>query len=92
MVMSTLHTNDAPQTLTRMADMGIPPFAIATTVNVIIAQRLARRLCSHCKRPVQLPKDGSRYTRPRAAISAPTGTKAGSAYTKSCPSPMPCGV
>jgi type IV pilus assembly protein PilB len=58
MVMSTLHTNDAPQTLTRMADMGIPPFAIATTVNIIIAQRLARRLCSHCKRPLEIPKDG----------------------------------
>ncbi len=57
MVMSTLHTNDAPQTLTRMADMGIPSFAIATTVNIIIAQRLARRLCSHCKRPLELPKD-----------------------------------
>ncbi len=57
MVMSTLHTNDAPQTLTRMADMGIPSFAIATTVNIIIAQRLARRLCSHCKRPLEIPKD-----------------------------------
>ncbi|MGH8580620.1 MAG: ATPase, T2SS/T4P/T4SS family, partial [Gammaproteobacteria bacterium] len=58
MVMSTLHTNDAPQTLTRMADMGIQPFAIATTVNIIIAQRLARRLCGHCKRPLDMPKDG----------------------------------
>ncbi|MGH8613815.1 MAG: type IV-A pilus assembly ATPase PilB [Gammaproteobacteria bacterium] len=57
MVMSTLHTNDAPQTLTRMADMGIPSFAIATTVNIIIAQRLARRLCSHCKQPLEIPKD-----------------------------------
>jgi len=45
MVMSTLHTNDAPQTLTRMVDMGIPPFAIATAVNLIMAQRLCRRLC-----------------------------------------------
>jgi type IV pilus assembly protein PilB len=57
MVMSTLHTNDAPQTLTRLADMGIPSFAIATTINIIIAQRLARRLCPQCKKPVQLPKD-----------------------------------
>ncbi|MGH8652512.1 MAG: type IV-A pilus assembly ATPase PilB [Gammaproteobacteria bacterium] len=58
MVMSTLHTNDAPQTLTRMADMGIQSFAIASTVNIIIAQRLARRLCGHCKRPLEIPKDG----------------------------------
>lgn len=48
MVMSTLHTNDAPQTLTRMVDMGIAPFAIATAVNLIMAQRLCRRLCK-CK-------------------------------------------
>jgi type IV pilus assembly protein PilB len=57
MVMSTLHTNDAPQTLTRMMDMGIPPFAVATAVNVIIAQRLARRLCTHCKAPVDIPRE-----------------------------------
>ncbi len=56
MVMSTLHTNDAPQTLTRMIDMGIAPFAIATAVNIITAQRLARRLCSNCKRPIDIPK------------------------------------
>lgn len=55
MVLSTLHTNDAPQTLTRMVNMGIPPFNIASAVNIIIAQRLARRLCTHCKKPVDLP-------------------------------------
>ena len=54
LVLSTLHTNDAPQTLTRMMDMGIKPFAIATAVNLIIAQRLCRRLCS-CKIPVEVP-------------------------------------
>ena len=58
MVMSTLHTNDAPQTLTRMVDMGIQPFAIATAVNVITAQRLGRRLCGNCKRPLEnIPKE-----------------------------------
>lgn len=58
MVMSTLHTNDGPQTLTRMMDMGIQPFAIATAVNVITAQRLARRLCGNCKRPLEgVPKE-----------------------------------
>ena len=57
MVMATLHTNDAPQTLTRMVDMGIPPFAIATAVNVISAQRLARRLCEHCKQETEIPRE-----------------------------------
>ncbi len=50
LVLSTLHTNDAPQTLTRLANMGIPAFNIASSVNLIIAQRLARRLCTHCKK------------------------------------------
>jgi type IV pilus assembly protein PilB len=57
MVMSTLHTNDAPKTLTRMVDMGVPPYSIATAVNLIIAQRLARRLCSNCKKQVDIPKE-----------------------------------
>jgi type IV pilus assembly protein PilB len=49
LVLSTLHTNDAPKTLTRLVDMGVKPYAIATSVSLIIAQRLARRLCSTCK-------------------------------------------
>jgi type IV pilus assembly protein PilB len=57
LVLSTLHTNDAPQTLTRMVDMGVKPYAIATSVSLIIAQRLARRLCSQCKQPRDIPKD-----------------------------------
>ncbi len=57
MVMSTLHTNDAPQTLTRLQDMGIAPFAVATSINLITGQRLARRLCSHCKKVSDIPKD-----------------------------------
>lgn len=57
MVLSTLHTNDAPQTLTRMIDMGIQPFAIATAVNLIMAQRLARRLCKQCRQPVTVTTD-----------------------------------
>jgi type IV pilus assembly protein PilB len=55
MVLSTLHTNDAPQTLTRLANMGVPPFNIASAVSLIIAQRLARRLCSNCKTKDDLP-------------------------------------
>ena len=57
MVLSTLHTNDAPQTLNRMVNMGIAPFNIASAVQLIIAQRLARRLCSHCKAIEEIPKD-----------------------------------
>jgi type IV pilus assembly protein PilB len=54
MVLSTLHTNDAPQTLTRLKNMGIPTFNIATSVILITAQRLARRLCT-CKKPIEVP-------------------------------------
>jgi len=57
MVMSTLHTNSAPETLTRMINMGVPAFNLATSVNLIIAQRLGRRLCSNCKTPIDVPKD-----------------------------------
>jgi len=57
MVMSTLHTNDAPQTLSRLINMGVPPFNIASAVNLIIAQRLARRLCEHCKTVDKIPKE-----------------------------------
>ncbi|MGH8250263.1 MAG: type IV-A pilus assembly ATPase PilB [Steroidobacteraceae bacterium] len=57
LVLSTLHTNDAPQTLTRLVDMGVKPYAIATSVSLIIAQRLARRLCPNCKVPLDLPHD-----------------------------------
>ena len=56
MVMSTLHTNSAPETLTRLRNMGVPSFNIATSVNLVIAQRLARRLCSQCKKPADIPK------------------------------------
>lgn len=56
MVMSTLHTNSAAETLTRLRNMGVPAFNIATSVNLIIAQRLARKLCS-CKKEVELPRD-----------------------------------
>jgi type IV pilus assembly protein PilB len=55
LVMSTLHTNDAPTTLTRMRNMGIAPFNIASSVILITAQRLARRLCGQCKQPLDIP-------------------------------------
>lgn len=57
LVLSTLHTNDAPKTLTRLVDMGVKPYAIATSVSLIIAQRLARKLCNNCKTPVDMPAE-----------------------------------
>ena len=57
LVLSTLHTNDAPRTLTRLVDMGVKPYAIATSVSLIIAQRLARRLCDNCKEVVDIPRE-----------------------------------
>ena len=57
LVLSTLHTNDAPTTLTRMRNMGIAPFNIASSVILITAQRLARRLCPHCKTLVNIPRE-----------------------------------
>jgi len=57
LVLSTLHTNDAPQTLTRLIDMGVKPYAIATSVSLIIAQRLARKLCVTCKVPMDVPRE-----------------------------------
>jgi type IV pilus assembly protein PilB len=57
LVLSTLHTNDAPKTLTRLVDMGVKPYAIASSVSLIIAQRLARKLCSNCKEPIDVPAE-----------------------------------
>jgi len=57
LVLSTLHTNSAAQTLTRLHNMGIQGFNIATSVSLIIAQRLARKLCSHCRVPVEIPRE-----------------------------------
>ena len=57
LVLSTLHTNDAPRTLTRLVDMGVKPYAIATSVSLIIAQRLARRLCDNCKEVRDIPRE-----------------------------------
>ena len=83
LVLSTLHTNDAPQTLTRLVDMGVKPYAIATSVSLIIAQRLTRRLCSQCKQPLEIPSEAllkEGFTEPDVAagmkIYAPKGCSA----------------
>jgi type IV pilus assembly protein PilB len=81
LVLSTLHTNDAPQTLTRLVDMGVKPYAIATSVSLIIAQRLGRRLCGSCKEPVELPREAllkegfteAQVDEPEFRIYRPTG-------------------
>jgi len=57
LVLSTLHTNDAPATLMRLANMGVAPFNIASSVILITAQRLARKLCTHCRRPEEIPPE-----------------------------------
>ncbi|MDO8509793.1 MAG: ATPase, T2SS/T4P/T4SS family [bacterium] len=59
LVLSTLHTNDAPTTLPRLIDMGVPPFLVAYTANIIVAQRLVRRICPHCKKEFELDKNTS---------------------------------
>ena len=55
LVFSTLHTNDAPQTLNRLIQMGIPPYNIISSIQLIVAQRLVRKLCNHCKQKEKLP-------------------------------------
>src|SRR4029077_7716721 len=55
LVLSTLHTNDAPSTINRLLNMGVEPFLVASSVNLILAQRLARVICSQCKGPIELP-------------------------------------
>lgn len=57
LVLSTLHTNSAPETLTRLRNMGVPSYNLATSITLIIAQRLCRRLCTYCKQPIKLPEN-----------------------------------
>ena len=64
LVLSTLHTNDAPSTITRMIDMGIEPFNVVGAVNLIVAQRLVRRICKECKAPSDLPARGAQVPVP----------------------------
>ena len=98
MVLSTLHTNDAPQTIARLMNMGVAPYNITSSVTLVIAQRLARRL-HDCKREVHLPEHAllaegftrrrdrtpaSSSTRRSAARTAPRATRAAPASTRSC--------
>ncbi len=56
LVLSTLHTNDAPSSINRLMNMGIEPFLVATSCHLVVAQRLVRRICSNCKEPAQIPE------------------------------------
>jgi len=80
LVLSTLHTNDAPQCLTRLANMGVPPFNIASSVLLIMAQRLARKLCPHCRSEDDLPREALIEEGFTAATAASTATRAASAF------------
>jgi type IV pilus assembly protein PilB len=57
LVLSTLHTNDAPSTINRLLNMGVEPFLVASSINLILAQRLARVICKHCRRPAEYPPE-----------------------------------
>ena len=63
MVLSTLHTNDAPATISRLLNMGVEPFLITASVNLVLAQRLARKICADCKQPAQVRPEGPRGLR-----------------------------
>src|SRR4026209_251785 len=60
LVLSTLHTNDAPATISRLLNMGVEPFLITASVNLVLAQRLARRVCVDCKRPAEMDRQALR--------------------------------
>ena len=67
LVLSTLHTRDAPSAITRLLDMGVEPFMVAAAIDCVVAQRLARRLCDHCKQRSRCPERRSRPLRPARA-------------------------
>ena len=72
-MLSTLHTNDAPMAPVRLIDMGIEPFLVATALECVVAQRLARRLCEDCRRPIKITAEALRsngFEQARGAINA----------------------
>ena len=74
LVLSTLHTNDAPGAITRLIEMGIEPFLVSSAIDCVVAQRLARTLCEHCKKPIHAQRRG------RCATTASTSTDGIEAY------------
>ena len=95
LVLSTLHTNDAPSTIGRMIDMGIEPFLVSSSVNLILAQRLVRKICTNCRRPIELkpevlrelqldPQEAAGDRRCRTAPAASTATTPAIAAVRAC--------
>ncbi len=80
MVLSTLHTNDAPSAITRLIEMGIEPFLIASAIDAVVAQRLARTLCPACKRRTIIPAAGP----PRPRVSRPSSTSRPTSPSAAC--------
>ncbi len=78
LVLSTLHTNDAPSAVTRLIDMGIEPFLVASSIDCVVAQRLARKLCEHCKRPSRGQRARSSPSAATAAATPATGAASAS--------------
>lgn len=78
LVLSTLHTNDAPSAITRLVDLGIEPYLVASTVEAILAQRLVRRICNDCKEPTELTVEQ------RTALGIPTGESISAWAGKGC--------
>ena len=98
LVLSTLHTNDAPSTVTRMVDMGMDPFMVASSTLLVSAQRLARKLCEECKEPFQPPPerllavgyrngefDGATFYRPKGCGRCTNGYKGRFALLETLP-------
>ena len=84
MMLTTLHTNDAPGAITRLTKMGIEAFLIASAVDCVVAQRLARKLCTHCKRRTIVAAAGARRSRASGSAprSRPTSRSAAPAATR----------
>jgi type II secretory ATPase GspE/PulE/Tfp pilus assembly ATPase PilB-like protein len=81
LVFTTLHTNDAPSAVIRLTDMGIPPYLLASSVRAVLAQRLVRRLCPHCRRRVALSAEEAA----RLGIAERAGAEVWAAHAEGCP-------
>jgi len=80
LVLSTFHTNDAPSAISRLVYMGIEPYLLASTLNLIVAQRLVRKICPHCKEPFEI----SDFSLKRLGISPQQAEKASFSHGKGC--------
>ena len=87
LVLSTLHTNDAPSAIGRLIDMGIEPFLVASSVNLVLAQRLVRRVCANCKQQIELERGGAARAAdgPGRGSRAPRSSRAPAAWSATTP-------